>query len=127
MGENNQIIEEKYYILLKDFKVEIEAEGEKGFILCFWVYLFNSNAFPATILKQVYAESNSSSPLIVLNDKTLMLFPLTCLHNEAPGCGTTASPTEVRKACTGLEHPEYKWIHVGYEVALISSHNVCIV
>ncbi|XVF18432.1 hypothetical protein REPUB_Repub11eG0021100 [Reevesia pubescens] len=118
MGENhNQIIDEKDYILLKDFKVEIEAEEEKGFIFCFWVYLFNSNAFPATILKQVCSETNSSSPLLVLNEKTLMLFPLACLHNEAPGSGNTALLTEVPKLSAEIEHLQYKWIHVGYEVS----------
>ncbi|KAK8540553.1 hypothetical protein V6N13_056691 [Hibiscus sabdariffa] len=85
MGENNPIIGDKVYILLKDFKVETEVDEEKGFVLCFWVYIFGCNAFPATILKQVYAEANSSSPLLVLNEKTLMLLPLTYLHNEAPG------------------------------------------
>lgn len=53
MGENNPVIGEDDYILLKDFKVETEVDEEKGFILCFWVYIFNSNAFPSTILKQV--------------------------------------------------------------------------
>ncbi|EOY13581.1 SH2 domain protein A, putative isoform 3, partial [Theobroma cacao] len=117
MGENNQIIEEKDYILLKDFKVEIEVEEGKGFILCFWVYMFNPNAFPATILKQVYSETNSSAPLLVLNEKTLMLLPLTCLHNEVPDPGNTALSTEVLKVSTQIEYPQYKWIHVAYEVS----------
>ncbi|XWS27421.1 hypothetical protein CRYUN_Cryun26dG0113800 [Craigia yunnanensis] len=117
MGENNQIIEEKDYILLKDFEVEIEVEEQMGFTLCFWVYLFNSNAFPATVLKQVYSENNSSSPLLVLNEKTLLLLPLTCVHNEATGPGNTALSTEVPKVSAEIEHPQYKWIHVGYEVS----------
>lgn len=53
MGDNNQLIQETDYVLLKDFSLEIEAEERTGFTLCFWVYLFNSTAFPATILKQV--------------------------------------------------------------------------
>ena len=98
--------------------MEIEAEEQTGFTLCFWVYLFNSNAFPATILKQMYSENNSSSPLLVLNEKTLLLLPLTCIHNEATGPGNTALSTEVPKVSAEIEHPQYKWIHVGYEVCL---------
>ncbi|XP_022717399.1 SH2 domain-containing protein A-like isoform X2 [Durio zibethinus] len=117
MGGNNQIIDEREYMLLKDFEAEIEAEEEKGFTLCFWVYVFNSNAFPATILKQVYAETNSNAPLLVLNEKTMMFLPLTCLQNEAPSPGNIALPTEVPKVSTEIEHPLNKWIHVGYEVS----------
>nr|KJB45846.1 hypothetical protein B456_007G332400 [Gossypium raimondii] len=117
MGENNQIIGEDDYILLKDFKVETEVDEEKGFILCFWVYIFNSNAFPSTILKQVYAETNSSPPLLVLDEKTLMIFPLTCLLNEALGSGNTDLPSEVPKVSAEIEHPQNNWIHVGYEVS----------
>ncbi|KAK8633325.1 hypothetical protein V6N13_014171 [Hibiscus sabdariffa] len=112
MGENNPIIGDKDYILLKDFKVETEVDEEKGFVLCFWLYIFGSNAFPVTILKQVYAEDNSSSPLLVLNEKTLMLLPLTCLHNEAPGLGNTDLPMTAE-----IEQAQNKWIHVGYEVS----------
>ncbi|KAG4177165.1 hypothetical protein ERO13_A11G290000v2 [Gossypium hirsutum] len=117
MGQNNQITGEDDYILLKDFKVETEVDEEKGFILCFWVYIFNSNAFPSTILKQVHAETNSSPPLLVLNEKTLMIFPLTCLHNEALGPGNTDFPSEVPKVSAEIEHPQNNWIHVGYEVS----------
>ncbi|KAK8588976.1 hypothetical protein V6N13_087862 [Hibiscus sabdariffa] len=117
MGEKNPIMGEKDYVFLKDFKVETEVDEEKGFILCFWVYIFDSKAFPATILKQVYAETKSSSPLLVLNEKTLMLLPLTCLHNEAPGPGNTDLLSKVPKVTTEIEHPQNKWIHVGYEVS----------
>ena len=95
--------------------MEIEAEEQMGFTFCFWVYLFNSNAFPATVLKQVYSENNSSSLLLVLNEKTLFLLPLTCIHNEATGPGNTTLSTEVSKMSAEIEHPQYKWIHVGYE------------
>ncbi|KAE8668883.1 SH2 domain protein A, putative isoform 2 [Hibiscus syriacus] len=116
MAENNPIMGEKDYILLKDFKVETEVDEENGFILCFWVYIFDYKAFPSTIIKQVFAETNSSSPLLVLNEKTLMLLPLTCLHNDAPGPGNTDLPSEVPKVTAEIQHPQHKWIHVGYEV-----------
>ncbi|KAE8718696.1 SH2 domain protein A, putative isoform 2 [Hibiscus syriacus] len=117
MGENNPIIGEKDYILLKDFKVETEVDEEKGFILCFWVYIFDSKTFPATILKQVYAETNTSSSLLVLNETTLTLLPLACLHNEAPGPGNTELPSEVPKVTAAIERPQHKWIHIGYEAS----------
>ncbi|TYI03462.1 hypothetical protein ES332_A11G341500v1 [Gossypium tomentosum] len=79
--------------------------------------IFNSNAFPSTILKQVYAETNSSPPLLVLNEKTLMIFPLTCLLNEALCPGNTDLPSEVPKMSAEIEHPQNNWIHVGYEVS----------
>ncbi|OMO92616.1 hypothetical protein COLO4_17454 [Corchorus olitorius] len=115
MGEND--IDEKDYILLKDLKVEINAVEEEGFMFCFWVYLFNSNASPSTILKQVCSETSSTAPLLVLNEKTLTLLPLTCSHNEAPDSEDTALSTEVPKLLTEVENPQYKWIHVGYEVS----------
>ncbi|OMO74646.1 hypothetical protein CCACVL1_16555 [Corchorus capsularis] len=115
MGDND--IDEKDYILLKDLKVEINAVEEEGFMFCFWVYLFNSNASPSTILKQVCSETNSTAPLLVLNDKTLTLLPLTCSHNKAPDSADTALSTEVPKLLTEVENPQYKWIHVGYEVS----------
>ena len=66
----------------------------------------------------MYSENNSSSPLLVLNEKTLMFLPLTCLHNEATGPGNTTLLTEVPKVSSEIEHPQYNWIHVGYEVCL---------
>lgn len=47
----NEVVECGEYSLLKDFGVEIEGEGT--FSLCFWVYLMNSTALPATIIQQV--------------------------------------------------------------------------
>ena len=63
----------------------------------------------------MYLENNSSSPLLVLNEKTLFLLPLTCIHNEATGPGNTTLSTEVLKVSAEIEHLQYKWIHVGYE------------
>lgn len=117
MGDNNQLIQETDYVLLKDFSLEIEAEERTGFTLCFWVYLFNSTAFPATILKQVYSENNTTSPLLVLNEKKMMLFPLTCLHNEATVPVNTAFSTQVPKVSAEIEQPLYKWMHVGCEAS----------
>jgi hypothetical protein len=53
---NNNVINRKDYILLKDFRMEIEVENEKDLSLSFWVYLIDSSTttFPATIIKQVW-------------------------------------------------------------------------
>ena len=68
-NNNNNVINRKDYILLKDFRKEIEVENEKNFSISFWVYLINSStaAFPATIIKQVW--------------KTLPFLSLLCLFS----------------------------------------------
>ncbi|XP_039040477.1 SH2 domain-containing protein A-like [Hibiscus syriacus] len=48
-----------------------------------------------------------------------MLLPLACRHNEAPGPGpgNIELPSEVPKVTAEIEHPQHKWIHIGYEVS----------
>ncbi|KAJ6776154.1 hypothetical protein OIU74_000356 [Salix koriyanagi] len=73
-NNNNNVINRKDYILLKDFRKEIEVENEKNFSISFWVYLINSStaAFPAAIIKQVYSDISSNAPFLVLNEKKKM-------------------------------------------------------
>lgn len=80
----NNVINRKDYILLKDFRMEIEVENEKDLSLSFWVYLIDSSTttFPATIIKQVYPDITSCAPFLVLNEKIITLFPLLHAHKK---------------------------------------------
>lgn len=112
----NEELECEEYSLLKDFRVEIEGEGT--FSLCFWVYLLNSTAFPATIIQQVHSASIGSAPLLILDEKKrMMLLPLLLLHKEAPDPANSTSWTKVPHASMKIEFPFEKWIHVGCEVS----------
>uniref|UniRef100_A0A6N2KKE5 SH2 domain-containing protein n=1 Tax=Salix viminalis TaxID=40686 RepID=A0A6N2KKE5_SALVM len=106
----NNVINIKDYILLKDFRMEIEVEKEKNLSLSFWVYLIDSDItkFPATIIKQVHLDITSSAPFIVLNEKMITLFPLLHEHKETTNSSNSA-PMEIK-------FPLENWIHVGVEV-----------
>ncbi|XP_015580426.2 SH2 domain-containing protein A isoform X1 [Ricinus communis] len=116
MGDDN-VINTKDYILLKDFRMEIELQGGT-LSFCFWVYLIHSNtAFPASIINQVYSDITSSSPFLALNEKKIMmLLPLSLLQKEAPDPCNYASLTEAQHVVMGNEIPMEIWIHVGCEV-----------
>ncbi|XP_034933531.1 SH2 domain-containing protein A isoform X2 [Populus alba] len=110
-SDNNNVINRKDYILLKDFRKEIEVENEKDFSISFWVYLINSStaAFPATIIKQVYSDISSDAPFLVLNEKKIMtLFPFFHAHKETTNFSNSTSME--------IEFPLENWIHVGCEV-----------
>ena len=66
---NNNVINIKDYILLKDFRMEIEVENQKNLYLTFWVYLIDSDTtkFPATIIKQVWKTVPSLSLFVILS------------------------------------------------------------
>ncbi|XP_073268460.1 SH2 domain-containing protein B isoform X2 [Populus alba] len=107
---NNNVINRKDYILLKDFRMEIEVENEKDLSLSFWVYLIDSSTttFPATIIKQVYPDITSCAPFLVLNEKIITLFPLLHAHKETTNCSNSTSME--------IKCPLENWIHVGFEV-----------
>eukprot|EP00258_Populus_trichocarpa_P051276 XP_024467295.1 SH2 domain-containing protein A isoform X1 [Populus trichocarpa] len=106
----NNVINRKDYILLKDFRMEIEVENEKDLSLSFWVYLIDSSTttFPATIIKQVYPDITSCAPFLVLNEKIITLFPLLHAHKETTN---SSNSTSMEIKC-----PLENWIHVGFEV-----------
>ncbi|GKV34444.1 hypothetical protein SLEP1_g42817 [Rubroshorea leprosula] len=117
MGDDNNVLNTDDYSLLKDFKVEIEAE-EGRFCLCFWVYLLDSTAFPTTLITQVDSEINGSAPFLVLNEKKKMtMLPLTFSHKEASDPANTNLWTEVPEVSTENEFPLGQWMHVGCEVS----------
>ncbi|KAJ6314359.1 hypothetical protein OIU78_017934 [Salix suchowensis] len=110
-NNNNNVINRKDYILLKDFRKEIEVENEKNFSISFWVYLINSStaAFPATIIKQVYSDISSNAPFLVLNEKKKMTpFPFLHAHKDTTNFSNSTSME--------IEFPLENWIHVGCEV-----------
>ncbi|KAJ6753921.1 SIGNAL TRANSDUCER AND TRANSCRIPTION ACTIVATOR [Salix purpurea] len=110
-NNNNNVINRKDYILLKDFRKEIEVENEKNFSISFWVYLINSStaAFPATIIKQVCSDISSNAPFLVLNEKKKMtLFPFLHAHKDTTNFSNSTSME--------IEFPLENWIHVGCEV-----------
>lgn len=66
---------------------------------------------------QAHSDTSSSVPFLALNkEKHMMLFPLLFLHKEAPDQENSASLTEIPCACSEIEFPTDKWVHVGCEV-----------
>lgn len=106
------------YTLLKDLKWKIEEEAGT-FSLCLWIYLNTSGTpLPIIIIQQAHSDTSSSVPFLALNkEKHMMLFPLLFLHKEAPDQENSASLTEIPCACSEIEFPTDKWVHVGCEVS----------
>ncbi|KAK4805039.1 hypothetical protein SAY86_004856 [Trapa natans] len=122
MGENENAVDLKDYSFLKDFALEVEErrEGEEGsFAFCFWVYLLSSAPFPSTLIRQVDADTQCSSPLLVVNDKKrIVLLPLSSSPND------NAADIKDSTLLDGLPHaspesdfPLEKWTHVGCQVS----------
>ncbi|GAA0149850.1 DNA-binding transcription factor [Lithospermum erythrorhizon] len=122
--DGNAIVEVKDYLLLKDLKVVLsdveEENGNWGFILCFWLYLSNNSAvLPATILQQGNSDTESSTPLLLLNeDKKMVLLPVHLIHEEALKHDSPSRWSNVPSTSTPFEIPSKKWVHVGCEVSL---------
>ncbi|XP_062087248.1 SH2 domain-containing protein B-like [Humulus lupulus] len=115
MGD--EAMERENYLALKDLRVEIERE-DGNFSLCFWIYLTNSTTFPVTLLQKVPLDGSSHSPLLVINEKEVMLFPLLTLHNEVQNSSSPAFSSEVPRASVEIEFPLEKWVHFGCEVLI---------
>ncbi|KAJ9153429.1 hypothetical protein P3X46_026870 [Hevea brasiliensis] len=111
---DDNVINGKDYTLLKDFRMVIEVKGG-NFSFSFWVYLIDSaNAYPATVINQIYSDITSSAPFISINEKKLVtLLPLSLLHKEASDPSNSTSLTEALHASMENEFPLENWIHVG--------------
>lgn len=110
-------IEEKGYVLLKDFRVELKdsvKESNGAFSLCFWLYLTNSAPpLNRTILHQELPHKNSSLPFLLLNEKKkLVLFPLVFLYEEALMPATSDQCVSVE-----ADFPMRKWVHIRCQVS----------
>ncbi|XP_042515838.1 SH2 domain-containing protein A-like [Macadamia integrifolia] len=117
MTTKESVVHDDDYSLLKDLKLEIDT-AESTFSLCLWIYLLSSNPVPATIIRQVNSDIEDDAPFLVLNEeKKMMLFPFSFLHNEAPNPGDSTSWIGVPSASSKIECPLDKWVHVGCEVS----------
>ncbi|CAK7351745.1 unnamed protein product [Dovyalis caffra] len=141
-NNNNNVMYRKDYILLKDFRMEIEVENEKKFSISFWVYLINSSTatFPATIIKQYVTSLLRARYLYGLNVGKLSVFHMLMSRSSAVYSDISSSSPflvlDEKKIITlfpllhaqrettnfsnstsmEIEFPLENWIHVGCEV-----------
>ncbi|KAF5191876.1 Sh2 domain-containing protein a, partial [Thalictrum thalictroides] len=101
------------YTSLTDLNIEIDEENGT-FFMCFWLYILGSfTTPPVTIIQQLHTDIEGNTPFLLLNkEKKLMLFPFKFLLEESCQHGTYS---EVPCACTEIEYPFNKWVHVGCE------------
>ncbi|KAF3336046.1 hypothetical protein FCM35_KLT20553 [Carex littledalei] len=119
----NERESDEKYCRLRDVKISLDSvaleEGEenRGFSLCFWIYLSNSARPCSVILHQTNPKAQGDVPFVALNEESkLIIFPLLGLHEEAPCPGSFFPWRGVTHLSASDVCPLERWVHIGCQV-----------